>query len=429
MRLAHKLDFLRMLSNAVISQGLLSAGNFAVGLLLIRRTPAEEYGYYVLIVTAVLLLSGLQSAFVSPAMVRCFTSEDRDGRRDFIGGALREQRWRILLFAAGCIGVLALLWFVDVVRGSVALIVFAAIVAAVTTLYREYFRMVLQAYRLPGQALKVDIVYVSLLVGSAYLATQTATPAMSAAFGLALAAAVGGWLLSTMVWRHEGWNPQGSPDVLDKIAPMGIWAVVGSAIHWTFSQGYIYLVASILGVTPVAAVSATRLLMMPVNLMASGIGSMTFPTVSKWLQEYPVRAVFHRLCGLAAGIAGLALTYFAVMWFARNWVFAHVIKGQFEHRDTLLLMWSAIFLLMAVRDQMLFLPAGRGRWRIMAWLTLVTAVLSLTIGYVCMRMFGVVGALLGVLAGEAFNILGFLALSLREIRMAESDSPTAGVAS
>jgi O-antigen/teichoic acid export membrane protein len=427
MGLSHKLAFLRMLSNAVLSQALLSAGNFFVGLLLIRRTAPEQYGYYVLIVTAVLLLSGLQAAFIAPSLVRCLTVADLEGRRDFVGGALRMQRQRLLMLVAAFAAVMAPLWYFDVVRGPIALIVLAAIAAALMTLYREYFRMVLQAYRLPSQALKVDIIYVAALCSGAYLATLTSAPAMSAALGLSFAAAVGGWLLSRMVWYHEGWNIHGSPNVLHEIAPVGTWALAGAAIHWTFSQGYLYLVASMLGVSAVATVSATRLIMMPVNLMASGIGSMTFPTVSKWLQEHPVRVVFHRLSWLAMGIAGLALSYFTVMWFGRDWIFTYVIKGHFEHRDTLLLMWGAVFLLMAVRDQMLFLPAGRGQWRIMAWLTLVTAVFSLAIGYVGMRMFGVVGALVGVLAGEGFNILGFLALSLREVRLADHSLPSTGM--
>jgi hypothetical protein len=45
-----------------------------------------------------------------------------------------------------------------------------------------------------------------------------------------------------------------------------------------------------------------------------------------------------------------------------------------------------------------------------------------------MHLFGVVGALVGVLAGEAFNILGFVALSLREIRLARGNEPVAGAA-
>jgi len=112
-----------------------------------------------------------------------------------------------------------------------------------------------------------------------------------------------------------------------------------------------------------------------------------------------------------------------VMWFFRDWIFAHVTKGQFEHRDTLLLLWSVVFLFMAVRDQMLFLPAACGQYRIMAWLTLATAIFSLVTCYACMRLFGVVGALVGVLAGEAFNVMGFIALSLREIARAGPQEP------
>jgi len=208
------------------------------------------------------------------------------------------------------------------------------------------------------------------------------------------------------------------------MAPFGTWAVIGAAIHWAFAQGFIYIVAGTLGVTAVATISATRLLLMPVNLMASGLGSMTFPTVSRWLQHHPVNDVFKRLSLLAAGIAALGGLYVLIMWIFRDWIFTYVTKGQFEHRDTLLLLWSAVFLLMAVRDQMLYLPAACGRYRIMAWLTLATAIVSLLTCYICVRLFGVVGALIGVLAGEAFNILGFVCLSLREISIARPKAST-----
>jgi O-antigen/teichoic acid export membrane protein len=138
--------------------------------------------------------------------------------------------------------------------------------------------------------------------------------------------------------------------------------------------------------------------------------------------------VFKRLSWLAAGIATMALVYIVVMWVFRDWVFTHVVKGVFPHRDELILLWSAVFLLMAMRDQMMFLPAGRGQFRIMAGLTLVTAILSLVTCYVCVRLFGVAGALLGVLAGEAFNILGFIALSLREVKRSRFELPPAQAA-
>jgi O-antigen/teichoic acid export membrane protein len=413
-----------MISSAMLNQALLSAGNFAVGLLLIRRTPHMQYGYYVLIVTAVQLLTQLQIAFIQPSMVRRVAAGDRATRREFVGGAYREQRRRALWGAAVCSFVLLILWYTKVLNTSLTLIVLASIFAVLATLYREYFRMVLLAYRIPIKALQVDIFYVAVLCAGAYLATLSGESAMVAALTLGLSGAVGGWLLSRMVWHHEGWEIDGAPHVFTEMAPFGTWAVIGAAIHWAFAQGFIYIVAGTLGVTAVATISATRLLLMPVNLMASGLGSMTFPTVSRWLQHNPVNAVFRRLSLLAAGIAMLGGLYVIIMWIFRDWIFTYVTKGQFEHRDTLLLLWSAVFLLMAVRDQMLYLPAACGRYRIMAWLTLATAILSLVTCYVCMRLFGVVGALVGVLTGEAFNILGFVFLSLREIAMARPSAST-----
>jgi O-antigen/teichoic acid export membrane protein len=414
-------DFLQKISGAVLSQALVSGANFLVGLMLIRRTPHAQYGYYVLIITAVQLLTQLQLSFINPSLVRCLALSDRGTRREFVGGAYREQQRWVLVAAIAAGVVLLPLWYWKVLDSATTLIVLVALFTVLTTLYREYFRMVLLAYRIPLKAFQADVIYVVMLCGGAYLATLSDAPARTAALTLGISALVGGWLLSGMVRRHEGWVNDGAPHVLREMAPFGTWAVIGAGIHWTFAQGFIYIVAGTLSVNAVAAVSATRLLLMPVNLMSSGLGTMTFPTVSHWLHEHPVNEVFKRLSWLAAGIAAMGAIYVIVMWFSRDWIFVNITKGQFEHRDTLLLLWSGIFLLMGVRDQMLYLPAACGRYRIMAALTLATAVFSLVTCYVCMRIFGVVGALIGVLSGEAFNILGFVLLSLREIAIAKRD--------
>ena len=127
-------DFLQMISSAMLSQALLSAGNFAVGLLLIRRTPHAQYGYYVLIITAVQLLTQLQLAFIQPSLVRCLAAADRAARRDFVGGAYREQRRWVLTLAAAATFLLVGLWYLKVIDDSTAPIIIAAIFAALSTL-------------------------------------------------------------------------------------------------------------------------------------------------------------------------------------------------------------------------------------------------------------------------------------------------------
>src|SRR5580693_2974866 len=111
-------DFLQMISSAVLSQAVLSAGNFIVGLMLIRLTPHAQYAYYVLIITAVQLLAGLQLAFIQPSLVRCLAVADRAARREFVGGAYREQRRRLLFVTAAAVVLLLGLWYFNVVESS-----------------------------------------------------------------------------------------------------------------------------------------------------------------------------------------------------------------------------------------------------------------------------------------------------------------------
>jgi len=104
------------------------------------------------------------------------------------------------------------------------------------------------------------------------------------------------------------------------------------------------------------------------------------------------------------------------MWLMRDWIFMHVLRKSFAQRDLLLLLWSVAFVLMVCRDQLLYLLVVRGRFRSLAALTLASALLSLTVSFLCMRHIGVVGALYGILAGEVFNVAGITILSYRESR-------------
>src|ERR1700730_15100970 len=83
--------FLRMLSGGVAIQAIISASNFIVGLLLVRRTPDAQYGYYVLIATVVLLSTTLQGAFIQPPMLIRFTRSNQYERANLSGGLLRDQ--------------------------------------------------------------------------------------------------------------------------------------------------------------------------------------------------------------------------------------------------------------------------------------------------------------------------------------------------
>jgi O-antigen/teichoic acid export membrane protein len=102
------------------------------------------------------------------------------------------------------------------------------------------------------------------------------------------------------------------------------------------------------------------------------------------------------------------------VWWLRDWIFAEVLQKQFAQRDALLLLWSAAFLCMVIRDQLLYLLVARERFRQLTSLACISAFASLLAGYLSMQQWGVIGAPAGVLMGEVINLVGILILALRQ---------------
>lgn len=406
----------RLFGSAVLTQALLSATSLVVGLILLRRTTDLQYGYYVLMQNAVLLMTILQNSFIQPQLVTRMSKDNTAARADAVGGLYRDQR-RLLPFVAGVILVLtAVLWGIGKLETPTAAVMLATGAAVVATLYREFFRMVLLGLRKPVDVLRGDSVYVTLVIGGILLSTLTPAPAAIAGLTLAIAAAVSGWLCSRALWRFEPWNIRGDPGILRSFMPLGTWATTGAATHWVLNQGYSYLVAGILDVRAVAAIAATRLTIMPINLLSSGIGTVMLPTTADWVERHGALKVLGRSLRFALLLSTGAICYLAVIWLIRDWLFISVLKKQFAQRDTLLALWFAVGLIMLVRDQLIYLLTVRHRFRQLTTLTLLNALISLSVSYVGMRYFGLIAALWGILLGEALNVIGLAVLSVLEVR-------------
>jgi O-antigen/teichoic acid export membrane protein len=413
---ARRVAFLRLLSSAVTMQALLSGSSFLVGLILIRRTSDTQYGYYVLVTNAVLLLTLLQQSFIQPQLITRMPACDLQQRAAMVGGLYRDQRrwWPALAGFSGGIGIV--LRLCGIIDNQMLFIVLTGTAALSAALFREFFRIVLLSHRRPGSVLRADAVYVVLLVAGAWIASTSALPAAFATLTLSIAAAVGGFLCTRSLWRFEAWDIRGAPGILRQIAPLGLWAAGGTITHWLFSQGYSYLVAGTLDVAAVAAIAATRLLTMPINLLSTGLGSMMLPSISAWLHSHSTRKVFGRQILFSMGLAALSLVYLTAIWIFRDWIFLHVFKKHSPSFDTLLLLWSLVVLVMMFRDQLVYLLVVRGRFRSLAVLTLGSAVVALLLSYAAMLRHGVAGALGGVLVGELLNVSGIIYLCLRETR-------------
>jgi O-antigen/teichoic acid export membrane protein len=413
---ANRTAFARVFGGAVISQALLSVINLLTGLILIRRAPQAQYGYYVLIASGAPLLTQLQNQLISPLLTTRVTHAADEERRNYVGGLIREQRYLLAIVAAlGVIGS-CLVWFGGVLPPQTAVILVAGVLAALATQFREFFRLLLVSYRRPYDVLRADAVFAIVLAGGIWLSTLTTTAAVFSALALTGASLIGGLLLSGALWRHDRWNPHGSPGAFVTSVRLGVWAATGAVIHWVFTQGYTYIVAARLDVSAVAAIAATRLLLSPLGVFSLGISSVMFATSKLWLKHHGSQGLLRRILVFTLGMCGVTIAYVAVMWTTRGWIFLHILKRDYPQRDLLLGIWSLIFLCTVIRDQVIFLLMAKGQFKRLAGLTCFCAVLGLSVTFLLIGRFGAPGGLLGLLAGEVAHVIGVMVLTVRETR-------------
>lgn len=407
--------FMRVFAGGIVNQILLSGASFLTGLLLIRGTTETQYGYYVLIMATVPLLAQLQAAFLQPPLTSTVTYAAESDRRSYMGGIFAGQRrflaWAAITGLTLCIVARLAGWLGD----AEFLIYVASVLATAAWLFRDLFRMALNSYRRPFDVLRADFVFAALLIGGAYGATLCKSAAALAALSIAIAALAGGLLLHRMLWHHDPWSRNGDPHALRQSLKVGTWAALGAGIHWTFNQGYNYVVAANLDVAALAATSATRLTLMPIGLFSLGISGLMFPTASLWLKHHGRAGLLRRLLAFSFAMALLTIVYIVVLWNVRDWVFLHVMRRDFPQRDLLLKIWALTFLSTIVRDQIIYFLIVQDRFKLLAGLTFVCAVIGVSVSYVAIQYLGPAGGPLGLMAGELSHVVGIMLLTTREV--------------
>jgi len=203
---------------------------------------------------------------------------------------------------------------------------------------------------------------------------------------------------------------------------MGFWAASGGVIYWLFNQGYNFLTAATLDLAAVAALAASRLTLMPINLLLAGMQKQLTPLASVWMHGMGARRTLRRLMLFSLALALFTLLYGAVIWLLRDWIFLDLMRKDFPQRDLLLVLWIGLFVLMVIREPIMMVPLLRQRFRALSAATLVCALIALAISYVGMLQLGPIGAVIGILTGEACYGLAVIVMAWREVRRDDGDA-------
>ncbi len=404
----HNSKVLKLLRSGVLAQAVLSLGSLGVSLLLIRHAADADFGRFVLVQAGLMLLVSLQGAMLGGPVAVLAPAREPQARAVMFASVLRDsRRWTnralalaaVALVLAACFG-LSLAWL---------LVLVPTLAAAYLNLRRELVRGFVQASLRQQELPPSDVLYVAvLLVITAAGIYLTEYPVPVAVLGLASAAAIAARPLLRSLRQNPGLSAPSDPAVWQEIRPLALWATVGAVIFWLFSQGYNYLLALQLSVAAVAAVAATRLLLMPVNLLATSLNSLLLPLASTWNQNGGMAAMLPRLLMIAAAAAAMGLGYCLVLWVLRDAISVEVLQKAIPQYEPLLQLWMLCMLLALTRNVLQTGLMVQRRFRFMAALSFCGALISAAVMVPALKAYGAPGAVMGLVCGEGFYLVAVL---------------------
>ncbi len=415
---------LRPFSSSIFDQVVLSATNFLVGFVLIRYTSDQDYALYVLVQSTLLLIISMHNSYLMGPLTILTPRLAPDERRQTLGSMKGVQR-RLLLICAVPLLLLTLAGYLSgLLSGPLASVVAAAIFAIWTALRREYLRSVLLMYSRPHSLLGADAVYATaLLAGVAAAIIIHKAVVVGAILALAIAAWSGGAAAHRSLALDPGWQRERAISMWPAIRSLGAWALLGSTIYWTLGQSYSYLLATRLGLTAVADVNATRLLLMPVAVLTIGIVSLLGPSAATWYTQIGIRGVVRRLLMFLVAVGVLDLIYFVAVWWSRDWLMGGVLHKHIHSFDLLLILWTAVVIVGLFRDVLQCALIAMGHYKSLAGQVGVSAAVAVVLMWYGIGWWGAPAVLIGQIVGELINLMGIIILLRKNMRFSLAPAP------
>jgi len=405
---------LKLFSSSVMDQVVLSAANFSVGFLLIRFTSDDDYGLYVLLLTALQLMVTLQKASISGPLALVVAPKTPVERVRSVGAIKDAQRRLLLKLVVGLQAVPLAAVLTGWLTPRQALFLSLGIVCLWTSLRRELLRDLLLLFARADRLLMADLVYAILLAGGAALALLSHGAAVLWVAGTMVAAAVAGEAIAYRMLAHKpGWLRGEAGPLLRQLRPLGFWSMVGALTYWLYSGATNYMLAGALDLKAVADVNATRLLLMPVIMLSLGVQGVVNPMAALWYREVGLPRLIRRLAGFTLGLLVLDLLYLALVWIFRDWLTTSFLHKQIAQRDQLLLLWTGWALISVLRMGLSYALFASGKLKALAAQGIISAGVAIAITAFGVRYWGAATALIAQLAGETINLIG-IGLMLRD---------------
>jgi O-antigen/teichoic acid export membrane protein len=391
---------------AMVDQALVSGASFLATILIGRFGHAESLGLYSLGMSVVLALLAVQMSLVTtPYAVQHHTAGPT--ARAYAGSTLVMQ---LGLLLAVCAGLMVTAMFV---HGPAQIVLFATVPAAPLLLLREFARRMAYARLAIERSLAIDLPVVVLqTTGLIFLAARGALSAPAAFAVLGLSAAAGAIVGLTWLARDVRFDRGALPGDLQRHWNFGRWIAGGQLLAVVNTQGIFWLVSLLRGDAETGVYAACLAIVLLCNPFILAVGNILTPRAAQTLAHHGPDALRCFILRAAAIIAVVMTIFCAAVALCGDRLIQLLYGAEYAGHGLVITLLALTFLVsavaMAVNDGLRALGRTHVEFAAMA----VDALITVGIGFLALRWFGLTGlaaaSLLGSIAALVLQAWVFL---------------------
>jgi len=394
-------------------------GNFLLGIYLARTLPLNEFGLYGLDFGICMLYVGMGNALILTQMMVNIPDKTAE----------EATAYAINMFHAVLLLDLSLL-VISVFTYILATMfaphfltympqVFAIAVAAALFLCNEFLICYAYLRRKENLALMINLVTISVLF-CGLLVEHILKIGLTAENALLLYA-LGATVASVMAYHVSplqlGRNMREFLPGLRQSWHHGRWALGGVGLTWLQSQTYTYVLAFFVGSTGIGQANAARIFTSPFSFILTAINKIAIPRLV-YLRRSNRNRMYLISMLLTVGLSTLTIIYSLILLNSLEFASKLILGRNDPVIMSLVWAWCLVLILQMIRSCGSILLQVQRKFRVLMLINIPSAMVTIGIAVLMMQRFGVIGAIVGMLAGEVVLTL----LIWREIQRGRIDA-------
>ena len=337
----------KALSLSLFEQGILSAFNLVLGLLLIRSMAPEEFGVYSVVVAACLTLVSAQGALVGVlAVLRPAVQSHAEESTLLATCSTANACLSGISMLVTAIG-MALVWHNE------PLLAVASALYVGGVLLREYVRIYLFSALQIGQVIIGDVIYIAISAVGLYLTLawrgNPDTVSVCVILGLASALSSGPALAIHAAAFRLQFDSATRDDLIRIWHKYSRWMVLGAVVGEIQQRAYVFVVAAAFGPVAVGTLQAAAILFRPVILLMLGWGRVACPAFARLYGSGDLQAAHKFARVSAAASVVLNVCFLGAIWAAWSPIEAHIFRGSYQGIETVVALWGLATVIWSLR--------------------------------------------------------------------------------